>query len=536
MKKFLSVLTAAACVTACALSFTACGGNNGGNPSHTSHSWSETFTEDGDRHYQTCNGCDEKLYGSHSYNADGVCVCGKQKDGQGEEIPPVTTPELKEMNTYFSGLKVTKNKNTVTDGNGADITFNEALDRQFETLAQDILYRLYLVYGENTYGEQSTFQNLDLNYSYNGNSAKVDKSTALTDLTEHPINHLIINIDCVFCYQNLVNIGAGAGSMFNNNNIIIIKNAFKGDFYYYDTNLGLIDAQTEFLYDSDGDGEYDDYKTYDPAPYKWLFSDYSKWNTDYRTAFKYELAKIVYGDNNTSLTYNELLSKIDVTGFSADTEQKITEAIYKTVIGENLVAENLRIYNTFSESDKSNLKNWTGDEVEKHYFKGYNITVPAIVKQALANTFENTTVSLYPAVTRQSVSVGNSFTVSVTESTQNIVLMPKSDTPLTCLAFEISGTAGQSVSLDFEIVVNGAKNTVTKTVALTSATQTVEINLSSAGAGSVGAYNGNTISYTNTALFNNPDGADSNGNNYIALNLQNNNSAFTVNFTGLYNK
>ncbi len=88
MKKFLSTLTAAVCVLACAFAFTACGDDNGGNDNqtHTTHTWSTTYTQDGDRHYQTCDGCDEKQYNNHDYGTSGVCVCGKEK--------PVTTVEV----------------------------------------------------------------------------------------------------------------------------------------------------------------------------------------------------------------------------------------------------------------------------------------------------------------------------------------------------------------------------------------------------------------------------------------------------------
>lgn len=80
MKKFLSIFTAAVCVLACAFSFTACGGNNSGDDNtHTTHNWSTTYTQDGDRHYQTCDGCNEKQYNNHDYGTSGVCVCGKEK-------------------------------------------------------------------------------------------------------------------------------------------------------------------------------------------------------------------------------------------------------------------------------------------------------------------------------------------------------------------------------------------------------------------------------------------------------------------------
>ena len=103
MKKILSVLIAAICLTACAFSFTACGDKT---PEHTTHNWSTTYTPDemlidgalvevSDRHYQTCDGCDEKKYSNHDYGTSGVCVCGKHK------------PE-----TPVTG--VTLNKNTLT--------------------------------------------------------------------------------------------------------------------------------------------------------------------------------------------------------------------------------------------------------------------------------------------------------------------------------------------------------------------------------------------------------------------------------------
>lgn len=78
-KTWLTVF-ALVCALSCTLSFTACGGDNGGdNKTHTSHNWSTTYTQDGGRHYQTCDGCDEKKYSDHSYGTSGTCVCGKEK-------------------------------------------------------------------------------------------------------------------------------------------------------------------------------------------------------------------------------------------------------------------------------------------------------------------------------------------------------------------------------------------------------------------------------------------------------------------------
>ena len=104
MKKFFSVLTAAICLTACAFSFTACGDNTQ-TPEHTTHNWSATYIEDGDRHYQTCDGCDEKKYGNHDYGTSGVCVCGKHK------------PE-----TPVTGVSLNKSQITLEIGGTATLT------------------------------------------------------------------------------------------------------------------------------------------------------------------------------------------------------------------------------------------------------------------------------------------------------------------------------------------------------------------------------------------------------------------------------
>ena len=106
MKKILSVLIAAICLTACAFSITACGDKEG-DETHTTHNWSATYTEDGDRHYQTCDGCDEKKYSNHDYGTSGVCVCGKHKP---EEIVAAT------------GVTLDKNTLTLEIGGTATLT------------------------------------------------------------------------------------------------------------------------------------------------------------------------------------------------------------------------------------------------------------------------------------------------------------------------------------------------------------------------------------------------------------------------------
>lgn len=76
-KNILLLVLAIACALTCAFAFAAC--NDG---THTTHNWSATYTQDGDRHYQTCDGCNEKKYAEHDFT-NGNCVCGKEKPSSG---------------------------------------------------------------------------------------------------------------------------------------------------------------------------------------------------------------------------------------------------------------------------------------------------------------------------------------------------------------------------------------------------------------------------------------------------------------------
>ena len=82
MKKFLSVLTAAICMTACTFSLVACGDTT---PEH-SHAWSQTYEKNETHHWHNCTagGCtitdnsQKNGYAPHDFT-NGNCVCGKEK-------------------------------------------------------------------------------------------------------------------------------------------------------------------------------------------------------------------------------------------------------------------------------------------------------------------------------------------------------------------------------------------------------------------------------------------------------------------------
>jgi len=91
MKKFITVFLSLIMVFCCS-AIIACKQDQ---DTHI-HEWSTTYTEDGDRHYQTCSVCSEKNYGTHSYNSIGYCICGKAKPSGGQEKPPEHTHNFNE--------------------------------------------------------------------------------------------------------------------------------------------------------------------------------------------------------------------------------------------------------------------------------------------------------------------------------------------------------------------------------------------------------------------------------------------------------
>lgn len=492
-----------------------------------------------------CAGCGGKGDGS---NSGGGVDPNPGGNGGGTTVTPPNpeqpaNPVLKNMNDSFSKARATYSTNELLNEVGTKKTFSEMLDRQFDVLAEDILYRLYVTYGENTYGAESDFGDLTLNsgnYKLNNNSAKVIKNNLLTNSTNHSSNHLN-NIDCLYCYQNLININSDTD--LNSTATIILNNAINGDYhYYYGKRASLVSPNYQIHFDSDGDNINDSQKdAYDPTPYKWQFNDYSKWNTEYREQFKLALAKIVYGNEQTTLSYEELLNKIDHLGFNETDGAKIVNYINNSVIGTNLIAENLRIYNMFSESDKSNLKNWTAaNEIDKHYYKGYNIVVPAIVTEALTNTFDGT-VGLYPNVNKQVNSVFEFNNLKTERDYKQIVLMPKNSNVLvTKISAKFYSTNSQNKTVKVKATVkNVAGKLVSEkevgTVNLTSAGTLVEFNIGCTN--TIGIYTGDLASKDSISLFGNNNNTVSIGDNYVELTFEYDDGVtFGVEFNGMYDK
>lgn len=453
---------------------------------------------------------------------------GENTDGGSTEQP--VAPELKNMSYYFSGVKAEYLKNEIKNENNSIVDFNDLLDRQIEVLTEDILYRLYLTYGSITYGTSSKYQDKVLyneNYSKDGLYAKVFKNKALTN--ERYETSVSVNYDNILTYQFALD--TNNDNAFNTS-FIMLSEAILGEYNLYDNNRRAL-----LKFDNDNEA----------LPYKWAYSnnaeDFTSWYNNYKESLKLEIAKALY-DETTNLSYEEILNGINYLGYNASFATKLENIIYKVIIGENLVDRDLEIYNTLTETDKTSPKNWSDEsEISKHFYKGYNIVIPAIVEQALNNTFENTETSIYPVLNRMAVeSTVNADGFADAKKYSSVLLMPKTNAPTTKLIVNLEGvgeSVGKTITIDYVVAISTESYHGKITVTLENVNQEIELNLDAITDGAkLNAYNGAKENYTSTDLFGANENSDINdGNNYIKLTFNNtDNAAFKVTFKGMYDK
>ena len=161
------------------------------------------------------------------------------------------------------------------------------------------------------------------------------------------------------------------------------------------------------------------------------------------------------------------------------------------------------------------------------------MVLPAIVSQAIGNTFENTTQKIYPAMNRSAVKSSENLNAfaNAAQAYESIVLMPKTEISATKLAIKIKGANNISVKCE----INGEAVQVT-------ASKDGELLLIDlhAYAKKIGAYNGGKENDFSNNLFGNSGAGAAginNGAHYIKLIFENpNGGKFSVEIDGYYNK
>lgn len=537
-KIILNVVLAVFMFAQCMFMLTACGGGNGGDSTieHTQHTYGD-WNHNDTQHWRKCTGCTAEEREDHKYNGGYTCdICGYVN----ESLKP---GEPQSMSTYFSGMKTTSTRASVKDADNVTKSFDEVLDRQLDVLAQDVLYRLTYVYGynETSHNRIENAKNTLLNgvnaFSYNGNNAVVDSNKLLS--SDQTVTELTnVNIVDINDFQKSLQVFTVNKNYLLNKNYINLSGAIEGRFMKLDVSgitPELVEKQEsnkQWNWYSNGNSTYSNFAT--------------KVNINkMKMAIAQVLTNTTVDGNYTVTEYNNALAKIDALGFSDFDSTKLVKFIKSSIIGDTLVNTDDYYANTISSKysntiDATSIKAMNNDTSytttdSPRLYKGYSMVVPAIVKQALNNTFEGTTQTIYPTMSRYATDYSSNVFTTSTLNFDSIVLAPKTSIPATKLVVKIEGT-DNNVELTIGCSVNGSNaSSNQKKVNLSASGETVEFDLHSYS--TIGSYNGSTEKDSNNDLFANNQTSKnlSDGSNYIKLVFTNpSNAMFKVTFTGYY--
>lgn len=538
-KKFLSAMLACLMLAPCAAGFASCdnGGNGGGNGENTEPTYGDWQFNDTE-HWRERTVYDEEERGEHTYGADGyTCtVCGYENEAK----KPAQKQSAADV---FGGVKASYLRGNIADADGTEKSFNEILDRQFDLLAQDILYRLTYVYGYNqtahnrTENAKFSLKDGENDFSYQGKNAAVNSNTLLAAKQESVTELTSVNIADINDFQKSI-------QAVNSNNYLL--DAATINF------VGAIEGRYMVVRKSGSSKMLNSAKT-DNCAWSWYqdgASTYSEFSTKnnidkMKMAIAQVAANKAADGNYSEAAYNTALAEIGALGFDGFDNAKLVKFIKSNVIGDSLVNKDDEYANTIKSKyngiiDDNSLVEIDGKTTftsniatdSPRLYKGYSMVLPAIVSQAIGNTFENTTQKSYPAMNRYAVqSFDNLSGANTAQAYESIVLMPKTEISATKLAIKIKGANNIGVKCE----INGEAVQVT-------ASNDGELLLIDLHAYTkkIGAYNGGKENDFSNILFGNSGAGAAginNGGNYIKLIFENpNGGKFSVEIDGYYNK
>lgn len=537
-KKFLSAMLACLMLAPCAAGFASCdnGGNGGGNGENTEPTYGDWQFNDTE-HWRERTVYDEEQRGEHTYGADGyTCtVCGYENEAK----KPAQKQNAADV---FGGMKVSYAREKITDADGTEKSFNEILDRQIDLLAQDILYRLTYVYGYNqtthnrTQNAKFTLKNGEKDFSYQGNNAVVNSNTLLAAKQESVTELKTINLNNIEDYQK--SIQNFSIDYLNNIGALNLTGAIEGRFMA----IGSVGGAKLLRDNADIEKSWIWSKKLTTSTYEDLATENNI------NAMKAAIAQTLAGEtvNGNFATYQTTLAKINALGYENFDSEKLVNFIKSNVIGETLVNKDDEYASVFKTKYNGILNDETLDGLynetilvnnlcndSPRLYKGYSMVLPAIVSQAIGNTFENTTQKIYPAMNRYAVKSSENLNAFANEAQayESIVLMPKTEISATKLALKIKGANNIGVKCE----INGEAVQVT-------ASNDGELLLIDLHAYTkkIGAYNGGKENDFSLDLFGNSGAGAAginNGAHYIKLIFENpTGGKFSVEIDGYYNK
>lgn len=536
-KKFLSAMLACLMLSPCAAGFASCdnGGNGGGNGENTEPTYGDWQFNDTE-HWRERTVYDEEQRGEHIYGADGyTCtVCGYENEAK-------KPAQKQNAADYFGGMKVSYAREKITDADGTEKSFNEILDRQFDILAQDILYRLTYVYGYNktahnrTKNAKFTLKNDENAFTYQENNAVVNSNTLLAAQQESVTELRSVNISDIADFQKSITLTSGKNYLLRNN-AFDLSGAIEGRNLKLEedisapTLVSTADKNKAWNWYSDANSTYSEFATQ---------SNVNKM----KMAIAQVAANKAADGNYSEAAYNTALAEIGALGFDGFDNAKLVKFIKSNAIGDSLVNKDDEYADTINQKyrgtiDVESIKAMNNDSAytntdNPRLYKGYSMVLPAIVSQAIGNTFENTTQKIYPAMNRYAVKSSENLNAFANEAQayESIVLMPKTEISATKLALKIKGANNIGVKCE----INGEAVQVT-------ASNDGELLLIDLHAYTkkIGAYNGGKKNDFSLDLFGNSGAGAAginNGAHYIKLIFENpTGGKFSVEIDGYYNK
>ena len=535
-KKFLSAMLACLMLAPCAAGFASCdnGGNGGGNGENTEPTYGDWQFNDTE-HWRERTVYDEEQRGEHTYGTDGyTCtVCGYENEAK-------KPAQKQNAADYFGGMKVSYAREKIVDADGTEKSFNEILDRQIDLLAQDILFRLTYVYGYNqtthnrSENAKYTLKNGENDFSYQGNNAAVNSKTLLAAEQEGVTELTSINIADINDFQKSIIVIQKKNYMLQYN-ALNLSGAIEGRYLRLEedvsaaTLVSTADENMKWGWYSNGNSTYSEFATKNNI-YKM------------KMAIAQVAANKAADGNYSEAAYNTALAEIGALGFDGFDSAKLVKFIKSNVIGDSLVNKDDEYADTIktayggiinAATIKSINNNGTYTDTDNpRLYKGYSMVLPAIVSQAIGNTFENTTQKIYPAMNRYAVqSFDNLNGANTAQKYASIVLMPKTEISATKLALKIKGANNIGVKCE----INGEA----VQVAASKDGELLLIDLH-AYTKKIGAYNGGKENDFSNNLFGNSGAGAAginNGAHYIKLIFENpTGGKFSVEIDGYYNK
>lgn len=540
------------------------------------HTYDDDYSYNEIYHFKECKACHEIAFKAmHEFN-QGMCTICYYID---ENLVP---KDLVPMKKYFNNAKYSYDRNDyVYDDSNNQVEFNTLLDRQINIFTQDIMYRLSYVYGsDGTTHNRVKDSVFELKkdgtnpYTYNSKVATVKSNTILTSLDMSGGNDDLSSalINDVKYFQNSISIVDTKKNCLLSSEALDLSGAIEG------RNMRVIKNNDSYLLDYNIN-----------TSTQWVFGSWLKDSTYHSFAnkrnfnsFKMAMAQIMANEKVVNGAYqvneyNKLLDKIDNTQINIKYKDALINFIKNYVIGIDLILcdDNYGaiLNNTYdSLISKGNLdrinrttlfNNFNISVDSLRLYKGYSIVLPALVTQALSNSFDIlNTNPLYPYLSRNIVEVKDIDEQKIEYTNfKSVVLIPSlkiDETPLNAIALIVQTTNKYLDRLDLSdenpfqeikvyatyVINDSILGTDSKKVKLsydeTNQTLVFDVNSFTNGAAFT-KYQGSQKDNSNNKLFTNDGGfivtgnADYDSGSYIKFSFENETkNPFSIYFNGYY--